>query len=139
MKAMKHIIAGVLTALLMLCFHTDSVEAQQPISIQHQYLHLLRWQIHLDKTAAEHEKQGKSGAWLRNAIRNQLHFTDQQFAPITQSAQRLAASLNAIDAKAKPILAAYRAKGTGNIVVTVAGQASNGISFMVSDAFGCSN
>jgi len=107
---MNHLIKAILAAFLLLYTSPAFAAAQQSISIEHQYLHLLRWQNHLDKVAAEREKQGKDGAWLRNALRNQLHFTDAQFAPIRESAQRLDASLQIIDAKAKPFLDSYHQK-----------------------------
>jgi len=112
MKSINRLTTTVLTAFVLFCSRPVPAAAQQPIPIEHQYLHLLRWQIHLDKVAAEHEKQGKDGAWLRNALQKQLHFTDQQFAPVRESAQRLASSLNAIDAKAKSTMTGYRAQST---------------------------
>jgi primosomal protein N'' len=64
-------------------------KAYKPVSLEHQYWHLLRWQNHLDKAAAEHEKQGKDGSWLRDHIQKELGFTDAEFAPVRDSAQRL--------------------------------------------------
>lgn len=70
---MRHPIKAILAAFLLLSFTAASAAAQQSISIEHRYLHLLRWQNHLDKVAAEDEKQGKDGAWLRAALQRELH------------------------------------------------------------------
>jgi len=115
MNSTNHFLATVLAAFLVLgpqqFAKPATADAGSPqISIEHKYLHLLRWQNHLDKVAAAHEKQGRDGASLRAALQKQLHFTDQQFAPIRESARRLAASLDAVNAKAKPIVANYRAR-----------------------------
>jgi hypothetical protein len=86
-----------------------AVKAPHPASLEHQYWHLLRWQNHLDKVAAEHEKQGKDGTWLRDYIQKKLAFTDEEFAPIRESARRLEPKTDAIQAKAETIMKADRA------------------------------
>lgn len=78
------------------------VKQQRP-SVPHLYWHFLMYQNHLDRAAAAHEKQGKNGNWLRNHFQQRLGFTDEQFAPVRTSAQRLAPELAAIKAKAVAI------------------------------------
>jgi hypothetical protein len=88
-------------------------------SLEHQYWHLLRWQNHLDKVAAEHEKQGKDGTWLSNYIQKKLNFTDDEFAPIRASAQRLEPKTDAIQARSEAVMKADRAlRAKGQLVRT---------------------
>ena len=70
---------------------SQNVPKQAPLP--HLYWHLLMWQNHLDKSAAEHEQQGENGSWLRGHLQKQLGFTESEFAPIRESAQRLASTL----------------------------------------------
>jgi len=79
-------------------------------SLPHLYWHLLMYQNHLDKTAADREKQGKEAAWLRNHLQEWLGFTDAEFAPIRESAVRLEKTIAGIDAKAQAIIKAGRAQ-----------------------------
>ncbi len=78
----------------------------KPASLPHLYWHLLMWQNHLDHAAADHEKRGKDGAWLRNYIQKQLGFTDTEFAPVRQSSQHLAAVMVSLDAQAHSLIKA---------------------------------
>jgi hypothetical protein len=78
------------------------VKQQRP-SVPHLYWHFLMYQNHLDRAAAAHEKQGKNGKWLRNHFQQRLGFTDEQFAPVRTTAQRLAPELAAIKAQAVAI------------------------------------
>jgi hypothetical protein len=87
---------------------TQVAKTNKPASLEHQYWHLLRWQNHLDKVAAEHEKQGKDGTWLRNYIQKKLNFTDEEFAPIRESAQRLEPKTDEIQAKSEAVMKADR-------------------------------
>ena len=67
------------------------------------------YQQHLDSVAAEREKQGRDGSWLRNYLQKKLGFTDFEFAPVRESAQRLEKTIAEIDASAKSIAQADRA------------------------------
>ena len=80
----------------------------RPVSLAHLYWHFLVYQHHLDESAVEHEKQGKDGLWLRNYLQNKLGFTDEQFAPIRESADRLTAKVKDLDSKARMIAASDR-------------------------------
>lgn len=66
--------------------------------------HLLAWQNHLDQVADEHEKRGKDGRWLRDYVQNRLGLEEGLFAPVHESAQRLAETLQTIDQEARAIL-----------------------------------
>ena len=79
------------------------------VSTPHLYWHLLIYQQHLDSVAAEREKQGRDGSWLRNYLQKKLGFTDFEFAPVRESAQRLEKTIAEIDASAKSIAQADRA------------------------------
>jgi hypothetical protein len=117
---MAKLLAGMMLAL-GIATTAHSVAQEQPTpapqvartiklaSLEHQYWHLLRWQNHLDKVAAEHEKQGKDGTWLRNYIQKKLNFTDEEFAPIRESAQHLEPKTDAIQAKSEVVMKADRA------------------------------
>ncbi|MGA3133616.1 MAG: hypothetical protein ABSD59_22860 [Terracidiphilus sp.] len=78
----------------------------KPITLPHLYWHLMTWQNHLDKAAAEHEKNGKDGTWLRGYLQKQLRFSDAEFAPVRESAQRLALAVADLDAQAKSLVQA---------------------------------
>jgi hypothetical protein len=82
---------------------------QTPVPLPHLYGHFLIEQDHLDRAAAQLEKQGKSGAWVRDHYQKKLGFTDAEYAPVRESAQRLETELNAIDAKVQKTVAAVRA------------------------------
>lgn len=79
-------------------------------SLPHLYWHLLMYQDHLDKTAADREKQGKDSTWLRDHLQQGLGFADAEFAPIRESAVRLEKTIAGIDAKAQAIIKAGRAQ-----------------------------
>jgi hypothetical protein len=79
-------------------------------SLPHLYWHLLMYQNHLDSIAADHEKQGKDSVWLQFHLQQRLGFTDAEFAPVRESAQRLEKTIAGIDAKAKAIIKAGRAQ-----------------------------
>lgn len=81
----------------------------QPVSLAHLYWHFLIYQHHLDQLAAEHEKQGKDGAWLRSYLQTKLSMTDEEFQPIRESADRLDAAMSELNAKANAIAAAANA------------------------------
>lgn len=80
----------------------------RPVPLAHLYWHFLMYQAYLDEKAAEREKQGQDGEWLRNSLQKQLAFTDAEFAPIRASAIRLSTEIRALDAQARSIEAADR-------------------------------
>jgi hypothetical protein len=57
------------------------------------------YQNHLDQAAADHEKHGKDGSWLRNHFQQKLGFTDAEFAPVRITAQQLESEMKPIDAQ----------------------------------------
>ncbi len=108
----------VLVAVALLCGQSNGQTTSAPViqgtptraSLPHLYWHLLMYQNHLDRKAAENEKQGKEAAWLRNHLQQRLGFTDAEFAPIRESATRLETTIAGIDAKAQTIVKAGRAQ-----------------------------
>jgi hypothetical protein len=50
------------------------------------------------------EKQGRNAERLRNSAQNRLGFTDEEFAPLRATAQRLEAELKELDAQAKTLI-----------------------------------
>ncbi|MGO9096736.1 MAG: hypothetical protein ACLQGV_16140 [Bryobacteraceae bacterium] len=80
------------------------------ISLPHLYRHFLAFQNHLDRVAAELDKQGKDGSGLRNHFQQTLGFDDSQFGAVRETALTLEAKLKDQDAKAKAIIDATRAK-----------------------------
>lgn len=83
----------------------------KPDTTENRFWHLLSWQNHLDRAAAEHEKQGKDGRWLRDYIQNRLGIETDQFAPVHESAQRLTEELQATDKQVRTILDQKRLAG----------------------------
>ena len=83
---------------------------QTPVPLPHLYWHFLMHQNHLDRVAAQREKEGKDGTWLRNYYQQKMRLTDPQFAPVRETAVRLEAELNEIDAKVKAIIDAAHAR-----------------------------
>lgn len=108
---------SVLLSVVLFCSHVSGQSTvpitpgtPTPVSLPHLYWHLLMYQNHLDSAAAANEKQGKDGSWLRGHIQQKLEFTDAEFAPVRESAQRLEKTIAAIDAKAQAIVKADRAQ-----------------------------
>lgn len=82
---------------------------QQPIPLSHLYWHFLNHQAHLDKVAAQREKQGKDGNWLRNYYQQKLGFNDSEFSLVRDSATRLQSQLKQIDDEVQSIVQKERA------------------------------
>lgn len=91
--------------------HTPIALTGQPRSapLPHLYWHFLMYQIHLDRAASDHERQGKDGRWLAEHLQKRIGFSDADFAIVRQSAQRLDLQLKNIHAKAKSIFKTDRA------------------------------
>ena len=62
-----------------------SVSAK-PVPLDHLYFHFFVYQVHLDQVAAEHEKQGKDGRWLRDHFEKELGFSDGELGTIRATA-----------------------------------------------------
>ena len=89
------------------------VEIQpKPVSLAHLYWHLLIYQHQLDQLASQHEAQGKDGRWLGSYLQTRLSMTDQEFAPIRESADRLDAAIAALNAQAKAVVSTVNASRT---------------------------
>jgi hypothetical protein len=119
MKGMaKHHFAVVLVATVTLLCTTWSlgqassahVVRTMPVPLSHLYWHFLLLQNHLDRVAAVHEQKGEDGSGLRNYYQNLLGFTDAQFTPVRQVAQRLEPALKAIDEEVKAVIDADHAR-----------------------------
>jgi hypothetical protein len=74
------------------------------VSLAHLYWHFLIYQHHLDQLASQHEAQGKDGRWLRSYLQNRVSMTDEDFAPIRESADRLNAAMETFKAHAKSVV-----------------------------------
>jgi hypothetical protein len=77
-----------------------------PVPLPHLYWHFLIYQSQFDAQAAAVEAQGGDGTWMRNHLQIRMGFSDADFAPIRDSAQRLSSELAALDAQAATIVAA---------------------------------
>src|SRR5579863_6986071 len=77
---------------------------QTRVPLPHLYWHFLMHQNYLDQVASQREREGKDGTWLRKYYQQRLGLTDSEFAPVRESAVRLQAELNEIDAKAKTVV-----------------------------------
>jgi hypothetical protein len=87
----------------------NQAQAPKTVPLPHLYWHFLMWQNHLDSAAAEHEKAGRDGAWLRTYVEKRLGFSDAEFAPVRESAQRLQATIAGLDSQAMVIVQKDRA------------------------------
>ena len=72
--------------------------------LSHIYYHVALYQSHLDSEAAKLEKQSKDGSSLRAFLQQKLGFTDSEYAPIREYAQRVGPALQSIDNQIKPLL-----------------------------------
>lgn len=113
-------ISGLLFTALMLAPATMPIIAQTtspaPLiekhvtpSLAHLYWHMMMHQNHLDRSAAVREQQGKDGNWLRHYYQQKLGFTDSEFQPVRDTAQRLETELKQINDRVKAVVAADRA------------------------------
>lgn len=78
--------------------------ASTGVSVAHLYWHLLMWQNHLDQAAANHERAGRDGTWLRTYLQTRLGFNDDQFRPVRLAAQHLQATIAGLNAQAQTIV-----------------------------------
>jgi hypothetical protein len=85
------------------------VRGVSPAPYSHVYMHFLLYQNHLDKAAADREKVGKDGAWLRDHFQKKLGFTPEEFALIRASAHRMDSKLNANRSQAMIVIQNDRA------------------------------
>jgi hypothetical protein len=76
----------------------------RPVPPSHLYWHFLMSVTRNDRLAEKRDKQGRNGAWLHNFQQHQLGWTDEEFAPIRTTAQRLEADLKELDAQAKALI-----------------------------------
>jgi hypothetical protein len=92
-----------------------------PAPFSHIYMHFLLYQNHLDQAAAEREKQGKDGAWLRDHFQQKLGFSGTQFALIRASAHRLDSKLKANRTQALTIIQNDRARRQSDLASPMQG------------------
>lgn len=97
----------------------------KPDAVENRFWHLLSWQNHLDQAAAEHEKHGKDGRWLRDYVQNRLGVETDQFAPVHVSAQRLTEALQEIDKHVRTILYEERTAGV-QLYISTSTDSDNG-------------
>jgi hypothetical protein len=88
----------------------SSVGTGSRVPLSHLYWHFLLHQHHLDKVAAEREKQGRDGRWLRNYYQQKLGFSGADFEVIRQAAQGLQSELDDLDAEVRTVTQAERAR-----------------------------
>jgi len=84
-------------------FPLTPIGQQGAPSLSHLYLHFLMAQNRQDRLAAKWDEQGRDGSIVRKRFQERLGFTDEQFALVRSTAQRLEAELQAVDAQAKSI------------------------------------
>lgn len=82
-----------------------SAAITDPASMRHMYFLFFSYQQHLDQVAANAAAAGKDASGLREALQRQLHFSDADYAPVRDSAQRLASEEKSRydDAKIHPL------------------------------------
>lgn len=86
----------------------------QVVPLPHLYWHLLVYQNHLDQLAEKMEKQGKDGEPIRRSIQNQLGFSEEEFAPVRESAERLKASLDDINSRIMAVVMEEHQRDVGS-------------------------
>jgi hypothetical protein len=79
------------------------VAIPRPVPPAYKYYYFLMAVNHGDRMAELNRKHGKTFEWLRHVAQNELGFTDEEFAPIRATAQRLEAELGDIDARIRAI------------------------------------
>jgi hypothetical protein len=77
------------------------------VPLSHLYWHFLVYQNHLDQTAAQMEKEGKSGTLVRSFIQTKLNMSDTRFEPIHRASDRLSASLADLNGRAQHLRSLY--------------------------------
>jgi len=83
-------------------------EYSAPTPLPYLYYDVLMDQIHLDEAAAEHEKQGKDGTWLRNHLQENLRFNATEMEYVRRAAGRMKKETEALDEKTNAMIAEYR-------------------------------
>jgi len=102
---------GMLLCILAGAFALGQVGGSQqvsgampaPMSATDKYYRFLMAVNHGDRMAELNRKHGKNFEWLRHVAQNELGFTDEEFAPIRATAQRLETELGDIDARIRAI------------------------------------
>jgi hypothetical protein len=110
-------LTGVLLCMLASAFALGQIggpvpaplATPMPVPPSHLYWRFLMSVTRNDRLADQREKQGRKGDWIRNASQNGLGFTDEEFALIRATAQRLEAELKELDAQAKALIDAHHA------------------------------
>jgi hypothetical protein len=87
-----------------------------PVTLAHCYWHFLMYQNHLDLKAVEQAAEGKDGTRFSGLLQASLALSDSDFAPIRTSSARLAAEVNALNARAAAIAAAKNPTGSAQLV-----------------------
>ena len=77
-----------------------------PAPLHHVYWHFLRYQRHLDERATTLERQGQieEATKLRHHLQDELHFSNRQIAILRQAGLQMEKDVNAVQAKAMPIM-----------------------------------
>lgn len=88
----------------------SSLTGPQPLTDRVLYRQFLAYQKHLDTLALNVDQRGKNGDQFRNHFQDKLGFSSLDFQPVRASAGRLDVELKALDAQAKAIVDATRAK-----------------------------
>jgi hypothetical protein len=85
------------------------------VPLPHLYWHFLMYQNHLDQFADKLEKQGKDGEPFRQSIQNKVGFSDEEFVPVRESAQRLKMTLDDIYARIMAVVRQERERNSGAV------------------------
>ena len=85
-----------------------------PMPLAAQYQTFFAWTIHLDEAAAEHEKRGESGAWLRTHLEESLGLSPAEVDLVRQAARRNAVEVETFNEKIYSAVRTYRANFGNN-------------------------
>ncbi len=110
--------AGVLLSVLAGAFVLGQIAgpvpppmgARGPVPLSHLYWNFLRSVVRYDRMADQREQRGGQAGHLRDFQQQQLGFSDEEFAPVRATAQRLEAEIRDLDAQAKAFMAARHAE-----------------------------
>jgi hypothetical protein len=85
-----------------------------PLPLNHVYWHFFMYQEHLEKVAAEHEKQGKDGSWLRDHFQKSLGFDYREFNIVRATALFVSQEIAKLNQREQKIIESDRAAMKAN-------------------------
>lgn len=118
----KYIVTGAcllgLLSVAILIRPQSRAQSRSPAQIPEHviYRHLFHHVLALQKKAAELEKDGKDAAQLRTHFKRQAELNDEQARVLDQVAAQYDEQEKVLDARARPIIDAYKAQYPGGQV-----------------------